>query len=108
MTKTRAHTKCRRCGHRFDEHTLPALDCPDGSTLQDGQVSTFQKHVPRVAVSNSFTAAELEVATQILEGLTRKRDLTHLVKNAAFSNLARKVNAMRARVAEQRKERESA
>lgn len=79
----RAHAICRRCGLARDAH--PTNLCADGRGFLAHQNG---------GVSNSFTVDQARLLDQLLKGLLSGRDVTGLVRHAAFPGLAAKATRM--------------
>lgn len=98
-SETRGHTKCRRCTLTFATHGKEDRACPNGS----GDV--FQKHVPRIAASQSFCPGEVWVLDYIVSALLRGGTVQTVTRNKHFPAVVKKVFKMRDRVSEMKQER---
>lgn len=101
----RPYTRCIRRGCRkpFNEHSPIYQACPDGKGV-------FRRGKPhhKSRSSTSFSEVEVAILSDLLRGIPLRRDLSYLVRHAAFSKLALKVERIKqsaqARKAELREE----
>jgi hypothetical protein len=93
------NTKCRRsvCGKRYVEH-IDGL-CPD----QGGLV--FQRHMPRIAASQSFNPDEIAALDMMCSTIMRGGDVSQVTRLPGFPGICRKAQSMRKTVAAKKRER---
>lgn len=100
----RARTICyrgidgRRCGSTYEQHGPEPRLCPDG----DGVKDTFRAHYTPTRAGQSFSGDEVSLLAELLEGVTRHRDMRQLTRSQAFASVAGKVIRMRQQLAERK------
>ncbi len=101
---TRARSKCYRsvnnryCGATWEEHDPITRACPDGT----GPGHVFYSHYQPKRAGQSFSDDEVLILAEVLEGVTRHRDMRVLARTPAFGTVATKVVRMRRRLADRK------